>query len=244
MSRILLFISLFGFSLVRAEPDNAAIIQLRETISKIVDVQTTESEERLEWKSDKAEFAALLELHARELKLLDEELTKAGNSAPSHEEATAEMKTQIANLKKVRSLASEAVARNIPRITQIAKRVPAPLIKEAETELANLQSWKPSDEPRDALRAILEVLAKAEQFNRRLTRTTEILDGREVQVLYLGLAQAFYMDRKDKAGVGQPNAEKWEWKSNPAIRSELTAAFETLDKKRPPAMVTLPLEIR
>jgi hypothetical protein len=52
------------------------------------------------------------------------------------------------------------------------------------------------------------------------------------------------MDHKDQAGIGQPGADGWEWKSKPEIRSELTVAFETLDKKRPPAMVTLPLEIR
>lgn len=244
MNHRLAFFFLLAAICANGQDTAPAVAELRETISKIVDVQTLESKERLDWESDKAEFAALLELHARELKLLDEELTKAGNSAPSHEEATAEMKTQIANLKKVRGLAAEAVARNIPRITQIAKRFPSPLTKEAETEIANLQNWKPSDEPRDALRSILEILAKAEQFNRRITRTTEILDGREVQVLYLGLGQAFYMDRKDQAGVGQPGPEKWEWKSSPEIRSELTAAFDTLDKKRPPAMVTLPLEIR
>lgn len=230
--------------LILAQSEDADVVKLRETISKIVDVQTTESEERSEWKSRKAEFAALLELHARELKLLDEELAKAGNSASGHEEATAEMKSDIESLKKTRSLTSEAVARNIPRITEIAKRFPSPLRKEAETEIANLESWKPSDEPRDALRSILDVLAKAEQFNRRLTRTTEILEGREVEVLYLGLGQAFYMDLKDKAGIGQPGSTQWEWKSKPEIRAELTKALEALDKKRPPTMVTLPLEIR
>jgi hypothetical protein len=52
------------------------------------------------------------------------------------------------------------------------------------------------------------------------------------------------MDRKDQAGIGQPGAEGWEWKSKPEIRDELSKALETLDKKRPPTMVTLPLEIR
>lgn len=244
MSRILLFISFLSFSLVHAEPEDAAVIELRETISKIVDVQTTESEERLDWKARKDEFAAVLDLHARELKLLDEELNQAGQSAPSHAEATEEIKTEIASLKQARSLTTEAVSRNLPRVTSLAKRFPEPLLKEAEIEIATLNAWKPTDEPRDALRSILALLAKAEQFNRRFTRSTEIRDGREVEVLYLGLAQAFYMDRKDQAGIGQPGADGWEWKSNPEIRSELIKALETLDKKRPPTMVTLPLEIR
>jgi DUF438 domain-containing protein len=244
MSRILLTISFLSISLVHAEPEDASVAELRETISKIVDVQTTESDERLDWKARKDEFTALLDLQVRELKLLDEELNKAGQSAPSHAEATEKIKTEITSLKQARSLATEAVSRNIPRVSSLAKRFPQPLLKEAEIEIATLTTWKPTDEPRDALRSILSLLAKAEQFNRRFTRTTEIRDGREVKVLYLGLAQAFYMDLKDQAGIGQPGPNGWEWKSKPEIRSELKAAFETLDKKRPPTMVTLPLEIR
>jgi|688.fasta_scaffold20999_8 hypothetical protein len=244
MTRILLTISVLSLSLIHAESEDAAVVELRETISKVVDIQTTESEERLNWKARKDEFAALLDLQTRELKLLDEELNKAGQSAPSHAEATEGIKTEIVALKQARSLATEAVSRNLPRVASLAKRFPQPLLKEAEIEIATLAAWKPTDEPRDALRSILALLAKAEQFNRRFTRTTEIRDGLEVKVLYLGLAQAYYMDLKDQAGIGQPGASGWEWKSKPEIRAELNAAFETLDKKRPPNMVTLPLEIR
>jgi hypothetical protein len=244
MTRILLTISVLSLSLIHAESEDAAVVELRETISKVVDIQTTESEERLNWKARKDEFAALLDLQTRELKLLDEELNKAGQSAPSHAEATEGIKTEIVALKQARSLATEAVSRNLPRVASLAKRFPQPLLKEAEIEIATLAAWKPTDEPRDALSSILALLAKAEQFNRRFTRTTEIRDGLEVKVLYLGLAQAYYMDLKDQAGIGQPGASGWEWKSKPEIRAELNAAFETLDKKRPPNMVTLPLEIR
>lgn len=244
MSRIFLSFFLLSSSWVYAEPQDPSVVQLRETISNIVDVQTTESKERLDWKARKDEFAALLDLHTREFKLLDEELNQAGQSAPGHEEPTEKIKAEIAALKKAHSLTAEAVSRNLPRITSLAKGFPQLLLKEAEVELTTLRAWKPTDEPRDALRSILAVLAKAEQFNRRFTRATEIREGREIEVLYLGLAQAFYMDRKDQAGIGQPGADGWEWKSKPEIRSELTIALETLDKKRPPTMVTLPLEIR
>lgn len=244
MSRTLFFILLSTSSWVHAAPDDAAVLKLRETISKIVDVQTTESQERLDWNAQKDEIAALLDLHARELKLLDEELTQAGQSAPGHVESAEKIKTEIAALKQARSLTTEAVSRNLPRMINLTKRFPHPLIKEAEIELATLNTWKTTDDPRDALRSLLALLAKAEQFNRRFTRTTEIRDGREVEVLYLGLAQAFYMDRKGKAGVGLPSADGWVWKPVPQIRSELSIALEILDKKRPPSMVNLPMEIR
>lgn len=226
-----------------AQEPEPTVEALRETIAKIVDTQSLESGERLGWEARKAEIAALLELHRRELSLLDEELGKAGQSAPSHGEATLEMKTKIEALKQIRRLTAEAVARNVPRMISLAERFPDPLLADATAELAILNEWKPADEPREALRSILALLAKAEQFNRRLTRTTAIQDNREVQVLYLGLAQAFYTDRKEKAGIGKPSTDGWTWKPRPEIRSELDNALDSLDKKHPPAMVTVPLEI-
>lgn len=233
---------LFSYLTAMAEEPDVAV--LRETISKIVDTQTLESKERTDWEARKAEFTALLELHRKEIALLDEELEKAGQSAPGHNESSDTMKAEIESLKETRRLAKETVARNVPRAIALTQRFPDPLRKDCETEIASLRAWTSADEPREALQAILSVLAKAQQFDHRLTRSTEIRDGREVDVLYLGLARAFYADRKQGAGIGQPDTDGWKWTPKPEIRAELLAAFDTLDKKRPPAMVRLPLEIQ
>ncbi|MEP2775611.1 MAG: DUF3450 family protein [Luteolibacter sp.] len=227
-----------------AQETDPAVIELRETISKIVDTQTLETKERLDWQIRKAEMQALLELHQRELALLDEELEKAGQSAPGHEGSTESLKSEIEALKASRRATAEAVARNVPRAIALAKHFPTPLLKDTGPELAALGAWKPSNEPREALQSIISLLAKAHQFNRRLTRVSEIRDNREVEVLYLGLARAFYADRKGNAGIGQPGPDGWTWQARPEIHSELTTALATLDKKLPPTMVKLPLEIK
>lgn len=235
---------LISCSSLGAQEADAAIVELRETISKIVDVQTLESKERTDWEARKSEFSALFELHQKELKFLDEELGKAGRSTPGHDGSAEALKSEIATLKEARRLAAEAVARNVPRTLALAKRFPDPLRADCEPELSALGSWSSTDESREALRSILALFGKAEQFNRRLTRATEVRNNREVEVLYLGLAGAFYSDSKGSAGIGQPGADGWTWQSRPEIHSELTTAFATLDKKLPPTMVKLPLEIR
>ena len=58
---ILLFLS----ASIQAQEADATIVELRESISKIVDVQTHESAERLDWEARKAQMAALLELHRK-----------------------------------------------------------------------------------------------------------------------------------------------------------------------------------
>ena len=232
------------FSCATAKAEEPDVTALRETISKIVDTQTLESKERKDWESRKAEFAALLGLHRKEIALLDEELDKAGQSAPGHGESADTMKQEIESLKQTRRIATEAVARNVPRAIALTKRFPDPLRKDCEVEIAALTAWVAADEPREALQSILSVLTKAQQFDRRLTRATEIRDGREVDILYLGLARAFYADKKQSAGIGEPGNDGWKWTTKPEIRTELLAAFDSLDKKRPPTMVRLPLEIQ
>jgi Skp family chaperone for outer membrane proteins len=226
------------------EAPDAAVVELRETISKIVDTQALASRERTDWESRKAQMATLLELHARELALLDEELQQAGQSAGGHDEAKNAAEAELEQLRATRRIVAEAVSRNVPRALGLLKRFPEPLARETELEQSALATWKPGDEPRDALQAILGLVAKAEQFNRRISRSREVRDGREVEVLYLGLARAYYAGGSGNAGIGEPGAEEWSWTPRPELHGELQKAFATLDKRRPPELVELPLRIR
>ncbi|WP_411826898.1 DUF3450 family protein [Luteolibacter sp. AS25] len=228
---------------LQAQTTDPAVVELRETISKIVDTQTLESKERIDWEVRKAEMDELLKLHAQELKLLNEEMDEAGNSAQGHLESTEELQADVAALKATRSVMAEAISRNVPRTLALAKSFPGPLVNESEEDLAKLKSWKPSDEPREVLRSMLSLLGKAHDFNRRYNRSTEIHDSRQVQVLYLGLARAFYTDGKSSSGIGQPGPDGWVWTPQPEIKGELLKAFETLEKTRPPSMVELPLKL-
>jgi len=245
MKPILTYFAFAMLAVTHAEesaPD-AAVVELRETISKIVDVQSRTSKELRDWESQKAAMAELLVIHRRELVLLDEELEKSGQSTGGEDEAKQAAKDEIETLRAIRRDTAEAVARNIPRALAIAKRFPAPLLNECLPEITTLQGWQSGDEPREALQSILAVTEKAIRFNRRITRNLEVRDGREVEVLYLGLARAYYADRSKNAGVGIPGADGWTWTANPDLNSEILKAFGILDQKSPPARLKLPVAI-
>lgn len=226
-----------------SQPD-AAVVELRETIARIVDTRALESKERQDWEARKNSMATLLDLHRRELELLDEELEKAGQSAGGYDGKKREAEAEIAALREARRTAAEAVARNRPRALALAKRFPAPLADETETERVALEDWKPGGEPRDGLQAILGLVSKAEQFNRRITRSREERDGREAEVLYLGLAAAYYADRSGNAGTGMPGPDGWVWTARHDLHGEIVKAFDQLDRKRPPQLVELPVKLQ
>jgi hypothetical protein len=233
---------MWGAGAQESAPD-PAVVELRETISKIVDAQSQASRERSDWQERKAEMEALLDLHRRELALLNEELDQAGQSAGGHDGDKQAAQAEIEALRATRRVASEAAARNAPRMLALAARFPAPLAAESEAERLNLEAWQPGDEPREAIQAILGLITKAEQFNRRVTRSREIRENREVDVLYLGLARAYYAGAPGQAGIGEPGPDGWTWTARPEIRGEVVNAFETLDRRRPPVLVELPVQI-
>jgi hypothetical protein len=226
-----------------AEDSDAAVVELRETISKIVDVETTRSREAADWRARRESMNELLGLHRKEIALLDEELERAGRSAAGHDSRREELETEIAAFKEVRREVRAAVERLRPRALAIAARFPETLAEEVEGDLYRLEDWTPDDDPREAVRAILEVIGAAEQFNRRITRETEIRGGREVEVIYLGLARAYYADRSGHAGVGVPGGDGMVWTPRPEIAAEVVKALDQLDRKRPPELVAWPLKI-
>lgn len=227
-----------------AEDEKAAnLAELRATITAIVEAQTLASRETHDWQARKAIMGELLDIHRREIELLTEELNASGQSAPGHSEAVTQAKDDIAALRETRATLTAAVERARPRVIALAIRFPAPLAAEITSELATLENWTTGDEPRDALQSLLAILSKANQFNRRITRALEVVNDREAEVLYLGLASAFYADRSGNAGIGTPAASGWKWQADPSINRQVLRAFEILDQKRPPARVELPLHI-
>jgi len=226
-----------------ADDEAASLEELRATISGIVETQTLASKELRDWEARKAVMAELLDVHRREIELLDEELEISGRSAPAHDDVITEAADEIAVLRTTRAGLTEVVERCRPRVIALVQRFPRPLAAEVQSELASLTSWESGGEPREALQALLGVLSKASQFNRRISRSLEIVEDREVDVLYLGLARAFYADRSGIAGVGLPAAGGWEWRADASLNRRILRAFEILDQKRPPSRVELPLHI-
>lgn len=225
------------------EPSEADVAKLRETIGKIVDIKAQTSEVKSDWAEQKDSMSALLDIQRRELELLNEELEMSGQSASGFDEQKNELNADLEKLKAARSQASEAVKTYLPRTLALTDAFPEPLAEEVKSEVLVLQSWDSSGEVRDALQSMLAIFGKAEQFNRRVTRSREERDNREVEVIYLGLARAYYADRSGNAGVGTPAKGGWAWSSRPEIHDEVVKALDELDRKRPPELVNLPVQI-
>ena len=65
-----------------------------------------------------------------------------------------------------------------------------------------------------------------------------------VDVIYLGLAQAFYAaEQGDTAGVGRPSQAGWQWQDQPRLAKDIRAALAVERKDSPPQLISLPIQL-
>ena len=224
-------------------PDSAQISELQALISKVVDLEEQAGKEKSDWQAQKAEMDALLRLYRQELVLLEEELAQAGVSAEGFDKEQRRLKAEVAALNKARTLAVQVVAEHRSRALALVERFPVPLQEDVAADRLTLENWSGKKESRAAIRALLGMINAAENFNRGVRRSTEERNGREVTVIYLGLARAFYTGL-ETAGIGVPGPSGWEWQEEKDIASEVRSAIAQLEKKSPPELLALPVEIK
>ena len=191
----------------------------------------------------------LLEIYQKELKLLNEEIDQAGSSAAMVDERKQTYEKELKEYRDAERLLLEAMARHLPRVRTLIGRLPEPLLKKLEADIESLQAKEALAKPRDVLKSMLAVMAECGRFNRSITiveDTRELASGKKmtVDVLYLGLAQAFYVaEQGDTAGVGRPSQTGWQWQAQPQLAKDIRAALAVKRKVSPPQLISLPIQI-
>ena len=79
-------------------------------------------------------------------------------------------------------------------------------------------------------------------FHNSITLDTDVrtIEGaeREVDIMYLGLTQAWYVDKTGKfAGYGIPTAAGWQWKEERALAGPVRNAINIQSRQASPAQV-------
>ncbi|NWK54849.1 DUF3450 family protein [Verrucomicrobiaceae bacterium N1E253] len=243
---------LFGQDEPKAQDDPAAQLDpaaVRELIHQWVQTEGLISEEKNTWQVERQRMQDLLGLFQKELALLDDEMNQAGKSAELVDASKQQLEKQISEYRAAQRTLDEYLARVLPRTRTLLKRLPEPLKNNLETDIELLESDEALGKPRETLKSILSVFAACGRFNRTITVTEEtrvLASGKKmtVDVLYLGLARAFYAaEQGDTAGLGTPGKDGWQWQDQPALADSVRKAFAVYRKDSPPQLVELPIQL-
>lgn len=227
------------------EPELLLPVAVQEKVREWVRVKKQISAERADWEAEKQSLSDLNALREKEISQLDELIEAAGSRLADAEKQRADLREEEANLRERRKLLEARITKLETALREVVPRFPPPLRNQVEPVLARLETADSEASLQDRYRDLLTVLGEAGQFDRTLTIDSEIraIDGEqvEVQVLYLGLARAWYVDRAGRhAGTGIPTAEGWRWTENPSVAPSVRRAIAIRRKEAAPAIVSLP----
>jgi gas vesicle protein len=224
----------------------------RATLAQWVETQQMISKEKEDWQLAREVLQQRIELLLDEISSLREKIENTRESIASAEDRKAELAEQKRELKAASGTLESTIVSLEQRVRQLLPRLPRPIAD----KIAPLADRLPEDSA-DTAKSLSEryqnvvgILNSVNKFNREITLANEVRplpDGNkaEVQTLYLGLGQAYYVSLNGKrAGVGRPGEDGWNWVAANRLAGEISHVIEILQNERVPAYVPLPAEIR
>ena len=204
-----------------------------------------------DWKVEQETLKQSIQLLEKELEILDREIAKLEAGATEGATRRRELGERQTALTNTAESVSERLKALEERLTRLAAVFPRPLTEKTKPLLRRLWTSGPQTNPSlgQRLQAMLGILNEVDKFNSSLTLTGELrrIDGKQVQVetLYLGLSQAYYVDRsRQRAGVGVPTIDGWEWTPRNELAEAVTHALLVYRNEHPAEFITLPVTLK
>jgi len=246
-SPILPILFLAAWTSVRGQEPPASVVQ--ETIRQWVETKRLASEEASDWDTERESLAALNEIRREEIARTDELIAAAGTrlrDAETERERLREEKEVLAARRKALEATLATVEANL---RQVLPSFPPVLRDKAGEAATRLETPAPDAPLQERWRDALHLLGEANRFQRSVTLTTELreFDGQqvEVDVVYLGWAQAWYADRTGRrAGTGTASAAGWAWREDASVHARVRELLGIHRKEQVPGFVTLPFAAR
>jgi hypothetical protein len=230
----------------------ATLDETRLTLNKWIETQQIISKERNDWQQGKEILQGRIELVGKEVGVLKDRITQSELAVVESNKKRDELVAENDQLKAVTAQLSDAVTTMEDQVRKLAKLMPEPV----NAKLLPLLQRMPADPTNtrvstaERFQNVLGILNELNKANSEISVSYEIrtlADGSssEVQVFYVGLAQAYYISPRGLAGIGRPTEDGWKWESaSAATSSQITQALEIIQGKQTPSFVPLPITIK
>lgn len=231
---------------------SAQLADTRSTVAKWVETRQLISREQSDWKADKEMLQQSVFLFERELETLEAEFEKISTNTLSIVDEQKENTVRKAELEASEEAAQTLVTRFEATVKTLAKSFPPPLLNTLEESLGSIPEHS-NDTKRsviERMQVIVAVLNEADKFNGTVATASEYQqnpqgDRVQVQTLYLGLGQAYFVDSAGGyAGVGVPGPGGWKWTERNELAPLIQRAIGIYASRLPAAFVELPVTIQ
>lgn len=229
-----------------ADPDAA-----RATISKWIATQQIILKESKEWQQGKEILQSRIELLEQEIASLEGKLAQAREGTREADRKEGE----LAGEGRVLGQRATRLATQVTDLEGTIRMIHGSLPPPVQERVAPLFQRIPEDPAAtkasvgERYQNVLGILNEINKSNGEIMLVNEIRalsDGTpsEVQSIYVGLGQAYYLSASGEAGVGRPAVSGWEWTPANELAANIQQVVEILQNKGSPKFVPLPVEIR
>lgn len=230
----------------------SALDQTRSVLEQWVETRKSIAELRSDWVVDKEIIEGSVEAFERELDTLGKQLSQVDEGSSQTDKELVDVEAE----KKALRLASDelkiSVAKLETRVKALAPGFPSPVVEKIEP-LYNRIPENPDDTKLGLsarLQNIVGILNELDKFNGSLTVASELRktdSGTEVQtrVLYVGLSQAFFIDKTGEfCGYGISSPQGWNWTTQPELASAISKVIGVYENSEPATFVGLPITVK
>ena len=227
--------------------------EARAHIEKWVQTRQLIARRGADWRVERESIGQSIGLLQREIDLLKGEIDK---SEQVDTEADAEKKRitlNLEDLKKANKVVDAALWGMERQALALMARFPNPL----KDRISNVRSRIPLEKEdlrgrsaAERMQNVVAMLNEADRFNSAITLAIEVRKDaggkeRQVQVLYLGLGQAYYADQGGTfAGAGVAGTEGWDWTVNAELGPTIRKVIDIYENERSAEFVPVPVNIQ
>lgn len=242
-----LLLSFFGST--KSTAQEAGKIKAKEVQGQLQEwVKTRQilSGESAAWEEEQETLAQLNEIRNREIEQLKEFTKAARDRAAELDKKLSGFEAERDSLQAWRRDLQKLVTDWEKQIKESQAAFPPPLREKIEESLLRIDGEDPDRPLQQRTRDVLLVSQAYLNFQNSFTVDSEMreIEGktRSVDVLYLGLSKAWYVDASGRfAGHGIPSTAGWKWTTDASLAAAVRETIEVHERRLPPVLVTLPL---
>jgi hypothetical protein len=225
----------------------------RTHIEKWVQTRQLIAKRTADWRVENESIGQSIGLLKKEIELLKEGIAKSEQNDSEADVEKKRISLSLEDLKKANAVVDAAVWGMERQALALMERFPDPL----KDRTSNVRSRIPQEEKdlrgrsaAERMQNVVAMLNEADRFNSAITLAIEVRKDagekdRQVQVLYLGLGQAYYADQGGTfAGTGVSDAEGWKWSVNAGLGPTIRKVIDIYENERSAEFVPVPVNIR
>ncbi len=220
----------------------------REVIARYVQTRQAIARVSNEWKAYQELTQRRIDLYEREIAQLRQTIQTAEQETTQAEREIARIRGEIQILRDANAIVLQALPALETKLRELYQYFPTPLKNKVQRLVQQLGRGRQAS---DRMAVLIGILNEVDKFNAefnfdRVEKTLNTGETRLVDVIYLGLAVAYYADEQGRiGGIGTPAEGNWKWEERNDLAPAIRQAIRFYQGEVKPAlMVELPVEIQ